>query len=224
MAISFIDSVAQAIVTPGASGTMSLSSMPTHAAGDLLLFYATCNGYSVIPLPPSNSGLVVCEVGSFSTLRSVVGYKIAASGSETSGTWTNGVTHLGCLVYRSSVGMPVLGFSANNSGTVGSGGNINYAANPKYSTSIAETWFVGLVTHRQVNTDIEVAPSGMTNRDSVQNSVGEIAMHDTNGNSASWPSTNYTLTAGTSSVYLSHVFELLEVTASSGGSIIVVED
>jgi hypothetical protein len=193
--------------------------MPTHATGDLLLFLGVCNGYSAYPLVPSGSGLSIAGNGSYSTLRNVIAWKVAASASETSGTWTGGITHLCCSVYRSSTGTVIPGDNYPSSGSAGSGGNIPYAANPGYSDTTSQRWFCGLVQHRQTNTDIEVAPTGMTNRASaIYAGTGEMALHDTAGDDAAWPLTNYTLTAGSSSVFQTQVIELIEMSLPTAGA------
>jgi len=227
VAISFIDAVLEANPSPSGSSTQALSAMPTHAAGDLLLFYCCCNGYGVVPQPPVDSDIVIFASNASSTLRFLVGYKIAASDSEVSGTWTNSTTHLGCVSYRGGGGNMVFPAAWSTfGGGAGSGQNITYPAVADLSKVTGEKWFAGLVQHRQTNTDVETAPSGMTNRGSANGSVGEFAMHDSNGDLSSWPLTNYTLTAGTSSSYIATVVSLVEIPAvgSGGGNIIVIED
>ena len=84
-----------------------------------------------------------------------------------------------------------------------------------------DSWFIGTAGHRSNDTDIEVAPAGMTNRTSIAGgSAGELAVHDTNGTSVAWSATNYVLTAGTASSYRSIAAQIVEYEgpAASGGA------
>jgi hypothetical protein len=198
--------------------------MPTHAAGDLLLFFACCAPYSKPPRPPAE--VAFFTQASFGTTVISMGYRIAESDSETSGTWTDGITQLGCCVYRGSAGNIVVpGYVTGSANASGSGGTIVYPIIADYQTPI-DKWFFGAVGHRQNNTDLEVAPTGMVNRTHTSGTFGEIAMHDTNGSDAAWPTTTYTLTAGTSGNWVSRVIELVEIPYAAGGgsTVIVIED
>jgi hypothetical protein len=207
MAISYI----------GAASAASASlSMPTHQAGDLLI--ACIYRDNSATLPSRVSGWSAIGTSGASGNAIFIATKTAQSSVETFGTWTN-ATHVICAVYRSTIGkMLEVNNFASGGGTAGSGGNIAYSV-INLNSEITDKWFVAGAGHRSNNTDIEVQPSGMTNRSSVTGlSTGELAWHDTDGNTASWSLTNYTLTAGTSSGYRSIVAELVETAVVYGSS------
>lgn len=73
--------------------------MPTHAAGDLIIIYAYRAG---IPGPTVPDGTwTVLDAGSTTANSDVTAFKFAASGSETTGTWTN-ATGVIVHVYRTT--------------------------------------------------------------------------------------------------------------------------
>lgn len=190
--------------------------LPTHAAGDLILLvtYKTTN---VLPAIPSGWASIYSATGSGHA--TVVAFKVAGSASETTGTWTD-ATHLSAVVYRSGKVLTIGNFTAIGA-SAGSGGTISYPAVTGPS-GITNKWHIGIVQHRSNNTDCEVAPTGMTNRTSLAGaSAGEVAIHDTNANSAEWIATTYTLTAGTSAAYRGITMEIREMdldVASGGGA------
>ena len=180
----------------------------THQAGDLIVLVAYRNNNTTAATVPTGWSANTSRGGSSSSI--ILASRIAASSAETSGTWTN-ATQLGCWVLRGSVGLLSLGNVVNNTaGGIGSGGNINYAALLVASTT-ANQWILAAAGHRSIDTDLETAPSGLTFRAGVVGaSAGELALHDSNGNLDTWASTNYTLTAGTSSAYSSAVCQVCE--------------
>jgi len=225
--------VAISFVAASANGGVSISSMPSHVAGDMLLLWiCTINGPPSIP-----SGWVVLSQANISTTYYTLAYRLAQSDAEMSGSWTPGLggnyTAICCACYRSTEGKILAVGSFSNSGgtSAGSGQNVNYASSN--SSGIADSnitgkWQIGMICHRMGDTDIDVAPSGMTARCDASGTLGAgAAMHDTAANDASWPSTNYTLTAGTSGAYRTHVLELIETdyeAGGGGGNIIVTEE
>ncbi|AKJ72194.1 hypothetical protein TPA4_29 [Tsukamurella phage TPA4] len=85
--ISFVDG--------GYIGTTS-GTLPTHAAGDLILMFSSRNTSSAATMP---GGWIDLGVRTSTVVSIRAAYKIAASSSETSGTWTNS-NELSCRVYR----------------------------------------------------------------------------------------------------------------------------
>ena len=184
--------------------------LPTHQAGDLLVMfgYHTSSGTG-ITIP---SGWVQRTSQASSGGRNgILAIKTATSSSESSGTWAN-ASHLLCGVYRSNSSLYLWGGLLSN-GSSASTTTINYAAIG--AVTFSNTWFLGLVG-TTTNGSGETAPTLMTNRHSL-NSSGEVALHDTNANVASWASTNVaTATVG----YRSFVFEIFEtdIAIPNGGS------
>ena len=200
-----------------ASASAESLTLPSHQAGDLLLLFAYRANSTAQPTQVSGWLGTGTSLGTTNFIGAW--WKIATSSSEVSGTWTN-TTQIACLVYRPASGytLAVTCFSGGG-GTAGVGGLITYPVFTQISTPF-DSWLVGAAGHRQINTDIEVAPSGMTNRTSTAGgSIGELTVHDTNTTQQSWPGTSYTLTTGTSSGYRSGVVQIasMPVVASSGG-------
>ena len=85
-------------ITRVSAGSAKATSMtlPTHAAGDLIVMIA---GKSTSGLPTIPAGWTTIQSSSSSTISFVIAYKIAASSSESSGTWTNAGS-IGATVYR----------------------------------------------------------------------------------------------------------------------------
>ena len=201
MAISFVGS---------ATGTNTIASMPAHQAGDLLLFFAFRDGSETAPSLPSGYTSKLTKSDGYIDTSCRVGYKIAAGGSETSGTWTN-ATSLICHVYRGVDQTTPLGGSStyghNNTGD----NTIDYRTVTMTVTD-GTSWLAGFVGHAAVNTNIQTAPTGMTNRTNVVDATDEAAGHDTNSGKTSW--TTQTVSAGgTDSGWCSAVVEILAVSS-----------
>src|SRR4051812_8291221 len=91
MAISYVSD---------ASAAASTVAMPTHAAGDLIVAFAFRDGSVTNPSLPSGWTDVGAPTGA--NLCSIrMGFKIAASSSETTGTWA-AATGVTVAVYRKS--------------------------------------------------------------------------------------------------------------------------
>lgn len=173
--------------------------LPSHQAGDLIVLVAARVGNTTPPTVAS--GWVSFVSRSNNGIGSVVAYKIAASASETSGTWTN-ATHLAAATYRNDTNyLLVGGFGGNN--------NFSTAINYPALTLRATNWLVGAVILATNSTTGDAAPSGMTQRlDLIGASTGEVAIADTNGTVSSWSSTNST--SGSNVNYHTHVIELFD--------------
>ncbi|MBL8815266.1 MAG: hypothetical protein JNL58_04495 [Planctomyces sp.] len=187
-----------------------------HQAGDLIVMLVYRNGSTGAPTPPND--WLYCDSGSGTTNWLGIYWLEASSASMTSGTWTN-ATQLVAAVYRPDTDKRlVLTRAAATGGTAGSGGNITYTGLAQMATP-TDAWVIGGVGHRSVDTDCQVAPTGMTNRVSLAGgSAGEIALHDSNGTDVDWPSTTYTLTAGTSSGFRTIVAQMAEMAIAASGS------
>jgi hypothetical protein len=94
------------------STSASFTEMPYHKSGDIIIIWAFNTGAATIPTLPAGWTSIITD-SSTDSVR--VGYKIAASGSETSGTWT-AADHLMCAVYRN---VSAIGDSAINNATSG---------------------------------------------------------------------------------------------------------
>ena len=186
--------------------------LPSHQAGDTIIIWAFNDGVATAPTLPSGWINVIPLTGSSTGAR--VGYKVAQTSSETSGTWTN-ADGIIAVVYRPT-GNNVLVPGRLESG-IATSTTINYpavaVANDRTNT---DQWMLGFVAMRSDTNAIETAPTGMTNRSNLVGTAWELATHDTNANVASWASTN--VTVATSATWRTAVFQLFEQPFYSAGA------
>lgn len=170
-----------------ATGVSSISVMPMHQLGDLLVVYATATGSTIPSLPSGWSSLGGIASGASGTAYRIA-YKVASSDTETSGTWTNSQAMI-LLVYRNQARTsPMSAAYSAISGTTSSISTVTYGG----LTPAANTSFVlAFISTRTPNISaLSTPPSGMVNRAFVANANISIAVHDTNKGVASWPSTS----------------------------------
>lgn len=196
MAISFVGT---------ANGTTS-ATLPAHQAGDLIVIFAVRDGSSTPPTVPA--GYTQITTRATNTIGGVSGYKIAASSSETSGTWTN-ATGIIVGVYRGSAGTMTVG------GSVTAGGastTVSYAAVTSVNTNY-NSWWIGVSGHRSVDTNLQNPPTNMTNRGNRVDATDELALHDTNGTALTAWTARTVSVSGTSSGWSAAVIEIYETIA-----------
>lgn len=204
MAISFISAST-------GNNTNSIASMPSHQAGDLLIIFACRDGNNTAPSLPAGWTNVLNTAGT-STIGARTGYKIAASGAETSGTWTN-ATSVVCVVYRGAdIEEGPIGGSGVTSST---GTSVTYPTLTMLEGG-GTSWVAGFAGHRSVNTSLETPPSGMSLREDNIDATDEAVSHDTNGGVSSWSNTAVSV-GGTSSGWISHTVEI--VAAPTSGAV-----
>jgi hypothetical protein len=188
----------------GAQGAAATTvTIPTHQVGDLILLFAYRDGSNTAPTTPTAGGTVPTWnlIGSSgaNTNSSNFRWAVATATNTTSGTWT-GATELICLVYRgASVGASAS--AGTNSST------ITYPALTLQRTD-GSSWVVGVAGHRTA-TNVELAPTGMTNR---AFSGTEAAGHDTGGTVTSW--SQQTVTVNAASGHRSWTVELKNTTVT----------
>lgn len=172
--------------------------MPSHATGDLLLMFVFRDGSTTAPTIPGGWTAVATPVAA-NTCWAGLYSKEAASGAETSGTWTS-ATLLQCVVYDNHLGIGAVASQSGSSAT------ITYPALTMLNTS-GTSWVLGFGAHRSINASMNVAPAGMTNRVNLEGALADAASFDTNGGVASWTSKN-AVTTETASGYATFVVEL----------------
>ena len=185
-----------------ASAQATTITIPTHQSGDLILIVANRNNSTAATIP---SGWVAYSV-SGTNVSSAIGWKLAESSSEVSGTWTN-ASVLHCAVYRAS---GILAISTAIAATVANSSTIIYPGLGNYRAGVLDNWYVATAIQLNSTNSLETAPSGMANIN-VESSSGvwKSVLHDTNASQLSnWASTNATLT--TSATYASRVLQLIE--------------
>ena len=193
MTVSFVGS---------ASAEATSVTLPAHQAGDLILmlWYGAALGAS-IPAgwqhhqtrPAFSPNTTVCVL-----------YKIAASSSETSGTFSAATLHLLSLVYRHSTNYILLGNGNNNTAASTS---LAHAALSSRGTSTsgsiamrqATGWIAGFATgySNATNLDTQI-PDVMTSRHVITGaSIGESVAFDTNAAVASFAGQTKTISGST---------------------------
>jgi len=196
----------------------SVSSMPTHAAGHLLLCLAYNDGSSTaVTLPSAWVERYGIAVGGVGYIR--VGYKYAQSSSETSGTWTN-ADQLFMLSISSGANTLVFpNFISSNTGTATT---INFAAQTAstFQTGADDQALISWVVSRN-STNTLTAPSGLTAQQSATDSanfVSQVCFQA--ARTTIWPTTN--ITVATSALYRSIMLSLVEspVYGISGGGVV----
>lgn len=160
-------------VGANSSTTNSVTMPPFHQSGDLILV-AAYRRNNTIPTAPDGWTTLGTHSGNSSAIR--VAYKLAASGSETSGTWT-AAEYMAVQIFRNHGGVGDWNINSANST------NINY---PSLSlvNGDGSSWVAAFGGHDNAS-NVELAPTGMVNVTSAQ-ATGELAAHNTNGGVASW--------------------------------------
>lgn len=201
MAISYISQAS------AASDSVTLG---THAAGDLLLVFSYNDGSSTIPSLPTGWLNFYNLLAATGSVR--VGFKVANSSAETSGTWTNADGVI-AVVYRSNAGLVVPAFQSANTAT---SATVNYPGiGSGLNRESVDQWFVGFGVMRNDTNALETPPTGQTNRSNLVATGWEMALHDTNADANSWTSTN--VTVATSALWRTLVVQICEQPYPSGG-------
>lgn len=205
-----------------ASAEATSLTLPAHQAGDLIVICAAAGNAPAITAP-SGWTILLTRQGS-ANLSAITAFKIANSGAETSGTWTNAVLLI-AGVWRHTEKLLIVNGVAENAGNVTTTINFPTLAIAGSGSSVMTTQnWVGAFALSTSNTiDFETPPTGMTNRAVISGtSALELALHDTNANVANWTSTNRT--ASESASYHTRMFSIeptnFDKAAAGGGMLI----
>ena len=199
MAISFV----------GAAGGTTSVTIPEHKIGDFMIAFAFRDGSTTNPTigtgsPTAWTSITNTTDGTSCSLS--MGWKIAASTSETTGTWTNASRML-VAVYRGqlSSGTPIGTFNPG----AGTTDPVNYPATTLANSNVSgSSWWLAFAGHRSIDTSLDNPPSGMVSTHNSVDAVCEISSFDTGGPATgNWPSTNVTV-SGTASGWQTVVVEL----------------
>lgn len=177
----------------------------THAAGDVLLCFC---GLEASATPPDlASGWTNIAAGaSPDNVASRLAYKVAASGGETSGTWTN-ATAIIVVVYRSQHASDFVGGLADD---FGGGTTLNY---PGITLDVGDgTSWALLFGISSWGAGTLGTPTGTTSRATTADAFVNLIAADSNGGVASWSSTT-----GTNGGYDNWQTRVMELIAAAGG-------
>lgn len=162
-------------VGTSAAGDGTTITIPSgHQAGDLLIIYAFRGVLNTAPSLPAGWTSLGTQSSSASAYR--VGWKIAGSSSETSGTWTN-ATGLAVDVYRGTATnkVPILIGTA----TVGSSATATYG-NIFFTTDL-QGWVVAFGAVVGTGTTLENVPTGLSLAVNTVGATCEYVGFDSNG-------------------------------------------
>lgn len=96
-------------------GSSNSSTLPAHAAGDLILAFSYRSANATPPTLASGYTSAFTISDASGSLR--VGYKIATSGSESGGTWTNSTANLFSIYRGTDQSTPIGGYATWVSGS-----------------------------------------------------------------------------------------------------------
>lgn len=149
--------------------------IPAHQIGDLIVIFAFANTATVPTLGAQFTNVTGCNT-SGGTTGSRIGYMVADTASEVSGTWTN-ATSLMVHVYRSSSGLA----SAPGACAVSNASASTSLTYPALTLSKTDhsSW-VARAAISSAGTNIQNAPTGYTLRAN-NTAVPETASFDSNG-------------------------------------------
>ncbi|RDE04691.1 hypothetical protein [Sphingomonas aracearum] len=179
MAISFVGAAAE-----GGSSVV----LPPHQAGDLILVwsYQGTSNANTIPLAPGFTAAAAQSGTGANSQSSRLAYKIAASGAETAGEWTNAeevIAH----VYR----------GVDPSTPIGGTSTLNATADvtfPAITMAVADgsSWIAAFAGWRTNNTNLGTATfPGLTQRGNIANSsASRSTAFDTAAGVTSFPATS----------------------------------
>lgn len=173
-----------------------------HQVGDLLIIFAFRDGSATNPTIPAGWTNITNTLDTTSGSASV-GWKIAASSSETSGTWTN-ATGLMVIVLRGADNASpwITGTTSNAVSTT-----VTYGALVDANMKGAHGYkIIAFAAHRSIDTTIDAPPTGMSNIISALGATQDMAAHEASSDDT-WASTNVGV-GGTSSGWVSIVLAI----------------
>jgi len=198
-----------------ASAQATTITIPTHQSGDLILI---CAGRNNTTAPTIPSGWIIMSNSGVSGVSSSIGWKLAQSSGETSGTWTN-ASVLHCAVYRGSTGIltisSAIGPGSSTATTMPYNAQVNGLV---YRSGVDDNWYVGTAIQLSSTNSLETPPTGMTNIN-VESSAGlwKSVLHDTNASQLSnWVTASTTVVANAAG--FSRVLQLFEFDGPAFGS------
>lgn len=203
-----------------ASAAADSVTLPTHQAGDLLIV-ATANISSQINPPAGWNRLHVRYASDGGGRSLTVAYKIATTASEVSGTWSNALSII-CVAYRDSDNYITLGGMRFTGLSQTLGTTLSWPALPANGDTAGiitpNQWVVAFAMTNVNTTNIEVAPSGYTNRASQAGSTNsKLTAHDTNAAVAAASGVAQTYSPGSSNLGAIAAIHDLGIAKSSGG-------
>lgn len=149
-----------------------------HAQHDIILMFAFRDGSTTNPSLPAGWTSITTTLDGTSC-SATLGWKIAVSAADTSGTWTN-ATHLQVIVYRGVDPIVPFGAITSNTGTTTPS---TYGATTGITKGrMSNMWFAAFQGHVSINTTtLNTAPTGYTNLQYLTGATCDSVSFDTNG-------------------------------------------
>ena len=182
-----------------ASAEATSLTLPAHQEGDLIVIFAWNGASTSQPVVPAGWLNAFTFQNSTGTVRAgTVGYKIAASGAETSGTWANAQL-LGCVVYRDDLNVLTIGgtngqINTNLPSIVHQSLPVSTLSGPFPKLRALSSYILRMAACTSSTSDIETPPTGYTNRVAIAGaSANELVIHESDTSLSSQASTNQTI-------------------------------
>lgn len=191
----------------GSIAGTSISFASGYVAGDAIFILAFNQSSGTVPSLPA--GWTSVSSVAFNGCAMNIGVKIAASGSETSGTWTN-ATQVAYVIYQGNAATPY----ANVGGQTGTSSSISYSGIASFG-SPGNDWVICFAAASSNSGNMTAVPPTSTSIVTGNAGTGfEIDIFDTNAAVSSYSFNTKTL--GASVTWLTKTVEL--VAATGGGS------
>ena len=183
----------------GQANGIESATLPAHQAGDLILAFAFRDGSTTFPTLPTGWTSIDTAFASVASAR--LAYKVAASSSETTGTWFNATTCI-FLVYR---GVNITDIDLIDTESTGTGTTVTYNANGFWQGLSRLVAFAG---HQSTDTALGTVPGDLTLIVNPVDATDEAAaFQSTVDNYGNWTSTNVSV-GGTSSGWITFTMRL----------------
>ena len=184
----------------------------TILAGDLIILFAYRDGSNTPSGLPSGYTNIANSGANTNAAR--ICWKLAVGGETVTPTFSAATSTI-AVIYRATgtIGIGASVLTGFNSGT------ITYPA-LTFTGTPGNSWVLAFAGHRNVNTNLQNAPAGMTNFLNFVDAADEVSAHDTNGPVESWSATAVAL-GGTSAGTRVATIEITEIPPApppSGGS------
>lgn len=200
MAVSFVNAAA-ALATS--------VTLPDHAVGDMILVVARRSADTTPPTLSTAYTDITSTSKSGPDVSARMGYRIAVSTSETSGTWAN-ASSITARIYRGTT-TAVGGFASTN-------GTSTTASVPAVTLGVGDgtSWVAGETAYSADPTGVPHTINGMTGR--IVGVVGTPRQegYDTNAGVASWASTSFGI-GSVSWITFAVELQAAAVSTSTGG-------
>lgn len=193
----------------GAFGSLAASSIgfaAGYAVGDAIFIVAANRSGSTPPTLPAG-WTSVGSVG-FTSIAMNIGVKIAASTSETSGTWTN-ATDIAYVIYSGAASTPF----SNVSGQQGTSTSISYSGIVSYGNP-SNDWVIAFAFAGSNTGNLTAVPPTSTSIVTGNSGAAfELAIFDSNGPLSSYSFNSKTL--GASVTWVTRTVELVMATSAT---------